>query len=86
KDDKSVFYQGEKIIGADAKSFEALGDYYARDKNFGWHGKDTVKNSNGRTFKVINAYYSTDGKDYFYETEPLNVVDPRNFKFVYGEG
>lgn len=86
KDNKFVFYQGEKIIGADAKTFEALGDYYARDKNFGWYGKDTIKNSNGRTFKVINAYYSTDDKDYFYETEPLNVVDPQNFKFVYGEG
>jgi hypothetical protein len=86
KDDKAVFYQGEKIIGADAKSFEALGDYYARDKSCGWHGKDRVKHSTGRTFKVINDYYSTDGKDYFYQTEALNTGSPQSFKFVYGEG
>lgn len=86
KDDKSVFYQGEKIIGADAKTFEALGDFYAKDKNFGWYGKDTIKTSNGEAFKVINAYYSTDGIDVFYTTNPLKMSDPKNFKFVYGEG
>ncbi|MDH7464437.1 DKNYY domain-containing protein [Chitinophagaceae bacterium 26-R-25] len=86
KDDSSVFYQGEKIIGADAKTFEALDDFYARDKRFGWYGKDTIRNSNGLTFKVINDYYSTDGHDVFYTTYPLAMVDPKNFKFVYGEG
>jgi hypothetical protein len=86
KDDKSVFYQGEKIIGADATTFEALGDFYAKDKNFGWYGKDTIKTSNGKTFKVINAYYSTDGIDVFYTTSPLKMSEPKNFRFVYGEG
>ena len=86
KDNNSVFYQGEKIIGADAKTFEALGDFYARDKNFGWYGKDTIKTSKGKTFKVINDYYSTDGFDVFYETSPLHMAEPRSFKFVYGEG
>lgn len=86
KDEKSVFYQGEKIIGADAKTFEALGEYYAKDKNFGWYGKDTIKTSNGMTFKVINSYFSTDGHDVFYTTEPLKMEDPKNFRFVEGEG
>ena len=86
KDDKSVFYQGEKIIGADAKTFEALGDFYARDKNFGWYCKDTVKSSIGTTFKVINGYYSTDGHDYFFMTYPLRMTNPKGFKFVHGEG
>ena len=86
KDDISVFYQGEKIIGADSKTFEALGDYYAKDKNFGWYGKDTIKTAIGKTFKVINAYYSTDGIDVFYTTSPLKMSEPKNFRFVYGEG
>lgn len=86
KDEKSVFYEGKRINGADAATFEAIGEFYARDKNTGYYGKDTVKNSNGKTFTVINAYYSTDGKDYFYETDPLKMADPKNFKFVYGEG
>lgn len=86
KDANSVFYKGVKIVGADAKTFEALGEFYARDKNFGWYGKDIIKTSNGQKFKVINNYYSTDGKDVFYKTAPLKTANPRNFKFVYGEG
>ena len=85
KDDKSVFYEGEIIVGADARTFEALGEFYARDKNFGWYGKDTVKTSNGQNFKVVNSYYSTDGHDYFYTTAPLKISDIKNFKFLYGE-
>ena len=30
KDDKFVFYQGVKIIGADAKTFEAIDEFYAK--------------------------------------------------------
>lgn len=86
KDDRSVFYEGDKLIGADAKTFEALGDYYARDKNFGWYGKEIIKTSNGKTFKVTNSYYSTDGQDYYYMTDPLKIASPKNFKFVHGEG
>lgn len=86
KDDKTVFYKGGEIIGADAKTFEALGDFYARDKNFGWYGDDTIKSSKGKTFKVINEYYSTDGHDYFFMTEPLKMANPKGFKFVHGEG
>ena len=86
KDDKNVFYKGEIITGADAESFEALEEFYARDKNIGYYGKAPIKNSIGKTFKVINSYYSTDGKDYFYDTSALNMADPNNFKFVYGEG
>jgi len=86
KDKQSVFYQGEKIIGADAASFEALADFYGRDKNFGWYGKDTIQGANGSTFQVINSYYSTDGHDYFYTTLPLKMRRPPSFKFIAGEG
>ena len=86
KDDKSVFYEGEKITGADANTFEALDSYYAHDKNYGWYGKDTIQTSRGATFKIINSYYSTDGHDYFYMTYPLKMASPGDFEFVYGEG
>ena len=86
KDNESVFYQGYKIVGADAKTFEALGEFYAKDKNFGWYKNDTIKTSEGKTFKVVNSYYSTDGHDYYYTTEPLKMVNLKDFKFVFGEG
>ncbi len=86
KDDKSVFYRGEKMMGADAKTFEVLASPYARDKNVCWYGKDTILAAQGATFKVVNSYYSTDGRDYYYETEPLKMANPQDFKFVHGEG
>jgi hypothetical protein len=86
KDDKSVFYKGEKIMDADIKSFEALHKLYARDKNVGWYGRDSIQTSNGKTFKVVNSYYSTDENDYYYTVKPLKMLNPKNFKFVAGEG
>ncbi len=36
----SVYFMGTKIINADASTFEYLGDYYAKDKNYVYkHGK-----------------------------------------------
>ena len=86
KDNSSAFYKGEKIDGADAPSFEPVGNNHARDKNRAWYGKDSILTALGASFNVINAYYSTDGNDYFYTTQPLKMAAPGNFKFVYGEG
>ncbi len=86
KDAQSVFYEGRKIAGADALTFEALGDFYARDKNYGWYGNDTIQNSHGPSFRVVNDYYSTDGYDYFYTNLPLHMANPAGFAFISGKG
>jgi len=86
KDEKTVYYDGQAITGADAASFEALGDYYGKDNNFGWYGKDTIKTARGSSFSVINDHYSTDGFDVFFTTEPLHITEPKSFRFVAGEG
>ncbi len=86
KDDERVFYQGKKIEGADAKTFEAIGDFYARDKYRGYYGGDSIRSSSGTTFKIIDSYYSTDGKDIFYDTIPLKVASVKNFRFVFKSG
>jgi len=86
KDEKTVYYEGQEIIGADAASFVALGDCFGKDKHYGWYGKDTIKTSCGSSFTVINDHYSKDGFDVFYNTEPLHMTEPANFRFVAGEG
>jgi hypothetical protein len=86
KDDRNVYFQSRKIDGADAASFEVIGEYYARDKNKGYADSRPVTGSDGRSFRVINPYYSTDGKDCFFGAEPLHVADAQHFRFVYGEG
>lgn len=61
KDDHYVFYDGEAIDGADAKTFKSIGEFYAKDKYRGYYGNEPIKNSFGPTFKNIDSYYSSDG-------------------------
>jgi hypothetical protein len=86
KDDRLVFYKGKPIPGADAKTFEALGDYYAHDKFRGYYAGDSIKSSRGLTFRIINDYYTTDGNDIFFMTDPLKVKSAKNFRFVFDSG
>lgn len=86
KDDRLVFFDGDTVKGADAKSFEAIGEFYGRDKYRGYSGGDSIRSSKGATFKIIDSDYSTDGKDIFYDTIPLKVVSVKKFKFVFNLG
>jgi len=86
KDDRLVFFDGDTVQGADATSFEAIGEYYAKDKYHGYYGKDSIRTSRGASFKIIDSYYSTDDNDIFYDTIPLNVVSTQKFRFVFNSG
>jgi len=81
-----VFYKGQPVAGADAASFEAIGEWFAKDNYRGYYGGDPIASSEGKCFRVVNSYYSTDGKDVFFKTQPLHVSDPGAFKFVYTRG
>lgn len=85
KDEQYVFYKGNRVPGADAATFETLGEWYARDKNFGYYGDRPIISSHGKTFRVIDSYYSTDEGNVFYDTLPLNVCSTKDFRFVYKE-
>ncbi len=86
KDDKFVFYNGLLIPGADAKTFEAIGNYYAHDKFHGYYGGDSIKSSHGLSFRIINAYYTTDGKDVFFMKKAMKVTSVSKFRFVFDSG
>ncbi|MFZ9956226.1 MAG: DKNYY domain-containing protein [Flavobacteriales bacterium] len=80
KDSKLVYYKGNPIIGADALTFEFIGDLYATDKNRAYYAGKTIQNSSNKEFKIIDSYYSSDYKDIYYTTEPLHVSSVKNFK------
>lgn len=86
KDRRQAYFQGVPVPGADAASFESLGDFYARDKYRGYYENTPVKTAVGRNFRVIATYYTTDGRDVFYKTNPLHVASVKNFRFVYPSG
>src|SRR5699024_2661966 len=86
KDKKFVFYNGVELVGADAKTFVALDKFYGKDKNIAWYAEDPIKGSESESFQIINAYYSRDANDVYWIIHPLNVVNPDQFRFVYGKG
>jgi hypothetical protein len=86
KDDHHVFYEGSEVTGADAATFETLGDWFGRDKKQGYYGEWPIISSHGTTFRVIDGYYSADETNVFYDTLPLNICSVKDFRFIYHEG
>lgn len=83
KDKNYVFYKGNKIAGADPKTFQLIEGGYAIDNNRAYYYGDSIDNSNSRGFEIIDKYYSKDHKNVYYTTNPLNVCSVKNFDFVY---
>lgn len=83
KDDKNVFFNDEKILGADANSFIALDkeNGYAKDKNSVYYFGQKVEGANAKTFEVISdGEYSKDDKNVYASGEIIKGADPKTFR------
>ena len=83
KDDKNVFFNDEKILGADANSFIALDkeNGYAKDKNSVYYFGQKVEGANSKTFEVISdGEYSKDDKNVYASGEVIKGADPKTFR------
>ena len=83
KDDKNVFFNDEKILGADANSFIALDkeNGYAKDKNSVYYFGQKVEGANPKTFEVISdGEYSKDDKNVYASGEVIKGADPETFR------
>ena len=83
KDDKNVFFNDKKILGADANSFIALDkeNGYAKDKNSVYYFGKKVEGANAKTFEVISdGEYSKDDKNVYASGEIIKGADPKTFR------
>lgn len=80
RDKNFVFYQGNRVEGADPSTFEYVADLYAKDKNRAYYAGDSIESSSSKGFKIIDSYYSADNTDVYYTTKPLKVCSVSNFK------
>ncbi len=83
KDDKNVFFNDKKILGADANSFIALDkeNGYAKDKNSVYYFGQKVEGANAKTFEVISdGEYSKDDKNVYVSGEIIKGADPKTFR------
>ena len=83
KDDKNVFFNDKKILGADANSFIALDkeNGYAKDKNSVYYFGQKVEGADPKTFEVISdGEYSKDDKNVYASGEIIKGADPKTFR------
>ena len=83
KDDKNVFFNDEKILGADTNSFIALDkeNGYAKDKNSVYYFGQKVEGANAKTFEVISdGEYSKDDKNVYASGEIIKGADSKTFR------
>ena len=66
KGKKEIYYDGEKIDGADYDSFQELEKEYAKDsKNVYLKGK--IMQADVKTFRVLSYNFSRDNKNWYGE-------------------
>ena len=89
KDDKTVFSDfsfSNTLKNADVKSFEALGEYYGKDKNNVYLMGEKIKKADVKTFQVISEesfnHYSKDKNNVYLETYIIEGADPKTFEII----
>ena len=89
KDDKTVFSDfsfSRTLKNADVKSFEALGEYYGKDKNNVYLMGEKIKKADVKTFQVISEesfnHYSKDKNNVYLETYIIEGADPKTFEII----
>jgi len=88
-DDKTVFSDfsfSNTLKNADVKSFEALGQYYGKDKNNVYLMGEKIKKADVKTFQVISEeffkHYSKDKNNVYLETYIIEGADPKTFEII----
>ncbi len=89
KDDKTVFSDfsfSNTLKNADVESFEALGEYYGKDKNNVYLMGEKIKKADVKTFQVISEesfnHYSKDKNNVYLETYIIEGADPKTFEII----
>lgn len=89
KDDKTVFSDfsfSNTLKNADVKSFEALGEYYGKDKNNVYLMGEKIKKADVKTFQIISEesfnHYSKDKNNVYLETYIIEGADPKTFEII----
>ena len=84
RDKSSVFRDGEKIEGADPKSFTVLDkNQYAKDKDHVYYYGMKIEGADPKTFEFIgHKYYSRDANHIFHNSHQIKGVDLESFEIL----
>lgn len=70
KDDKSVIFKGQVLVGADPNSFRCISPFHCLDHNTVFYGGKSIKGADPKTFRVINTFNAYD-KYHSYEGDKV---------------
>ena len=87
KDVDHVYYYGNVLEGADAKSFQyvnALIDY-GKDDNFVYYSDSMIEDADPKTFQIIGDFFAKDKNNVYFSEELIKDADPRSFVHVYAD-
>jgi len=59
-------------------------EYYAKDKNNVYCGKDTILNADPNTFKILSILFSKDKSNVYFKGEPISNSDSQSFDIISG--
>ena len=79
-DGHNIFISGIKVEGADAASFEILGDGYARDKHNAYYKRSIIVGAKAASFVAFNKFYSKDESRAYYQGEPMADAHAPSFE------
>ena len=82
RDARSVYFEADRVDGADPATFEPLTPPYARDGRRVYYGAHVVRGADPASFAVLGFPYGRDARDVYYGTVPMHVPTPAAFEVV----
>ncbi|WP_374123613.1 DKNYY domain-containing protein [Leptotrichia hongkongensis] len=88
KDDKNVYYMGEKVKDVKIKNFEKLGQNYSKNENKIYYRDKKIENADIMSFKVLNEYFAKDKNNVYIGNSSIGlwkldkIENPETFEFL----
>lgn len=87
KDNKNIYYYGEKIGYIDVNTFVILDELYSKDKNSVYFQGRKIEGVDVETFEIIDNNessneYSKDKRNVYYSGEKIKGADVESFKIL----
>ena len=96
RDDRNVFFRGERVEGADRDSFEDTGverhsvlgrhSVFGRDKNFIFYGSKLLEGSCSDDFRILEDIYVVSNNRVFFRDREMEIADAESFQILARRG
>ena len=83
KDKNNVYYMFDRILDANAKTFEYIKNGYAKDNKSVFYKNKLIKNSNANTFEFLDYAFAKDANQVYFNGKIMKMYDAPSFAVVH---